>query len=259
MPKKGNKTHRVVKVDAGQSADDTGRSNALSLYRRRFKARPRRMARIHRRRRIARPTRVVRPKWSNAMAQTKLYKFKYADTGFNISTTGTIGSVGQHVFTGNGMYDPDVTGAGVQPYQFDSLVTAQAFAYYTCFASKIKVTFYKSTPADNIVFTVVPCAAASLAYVNQDDLRVMPYARQKRMADNYRQITTIVNYCTYNKMRPVPVENVSNGTYNANPTLQWYWHIVADTNAQGTDEDILFDVEITYYVKLSRSNNADES
>ena len=49
----------------------------------------------------------------------------------------------------NSLYDPDLTGAGSQPYLFDQLVTSQdgtgLYQRYTVFASKISVTFYQQT------------------------------------------------------------------------------------------------------------------
>ena len=193
------------------------------------------------------------------MAQSKLYKFKYADTGFDVATSGSTGTVGHHVFSGNSIFDPDVTGVGVQPYQYDALLNTTAFGYYLVYASKIKVTFYKSDPADNVVLTLVPSNVPALSYVNQDDLRVLPYSRQARMADHHGQISTIKNYCSFMKLRRIAPNSDAMGSFNSNPAARWYWHVFTDSNALATDVACFIDVEITYYCRLSRIDDANES
>lgn len=62
-------------------------------------------------------------------------KLRYTDTIFLNPTTG---SVATHWFSANGLFDPDITGAGHQPLGFDQYMTM--YDHYKVLGSKINVT-----------------------------------------------------------------------------------------------------------------------
>lgn len=61
-------------------------------------------------------------------------RFRYSD--FDIPLISTFGSLVGHAFCANGCYDPDITGAGHQPYGWDQW--APYFSQYVVTGSKIK-------------------------------------------------------------------------------------------------------------------------
>lgn len=64
--------------------------------------------------------------------------FRYAER-VTISGNAVEGSLGTHVFSANGAYDPNVTGVGNQPRGFDELMAL--YDQYTVVKSKIEVRF----------------------------------------------------------------------------------------------------------------------
>lgn len=59
---------------------------------------------------------------------------KYATS---VSVASTIGAVNSHLFSCNGMYDPDITSTGHQPLYFDQLMAI--YDHYTVIGSKLRV------------------------------------------------------------------------------------------------------------------------
>lgn len=78
--------------------------------------------------------------------RSKLVKLRYVD---QITINPASGINGVHVFSANGMYDPDVTGIGHQPANFDKWM--KNYDHYTVVGSKIRVMY---TPS--ITTTVIP-------------------------------------------------------------------------------------------------------
>ena len=57
-----------------------------------------------------------------------------------------IGGITSHVFSTNGMYDCNITGAGHQPHGFDQMMVG--YDHYTVLGSKIKVTWTPETASE---------------------------------------------------------------------------------------------------------------
>lgn len=74
-------------------------------------------------------------------------KFRYQDV-VSINP-GAGGTAGVHVFSANGMYDPDVTSTGHQPRGFDQLMAM--YDHYVVIGAKITVEFVSPT-YDNLVW-----------------------------------------------------------------------------------------------------------
>ncbi len=78
-------------------------------------------------------------------------RLRYFTTATLSSTSGAVAS---HVFSANGLYDPDITGTGHQPAGYDQVMLS--YEHYTVLRSKITATFHNNTS------TVAPTAAVSL-------------------------------------------------------------------------------------------------
>jgi len=73
--------------------------------------------------------------WRPLPMSSRPIKFKYfAEVGLNAAA----GALVDYVFSANGMYDPDITSTGHQPYAFDTMMSM--YNHYTVIGSKIKVT-----------------------------------------------------------------------------------------------------------------------
>lgn len=77
----------------------------------------------------------------------------------NVSmTAATLGTITYQDVTVNGMYDPDVTGAGHQPYYFDQYMAL--YDHYTVIGAKIKLRFIPSTTNEDAAYVGI--------YLNDD-------------------------------------------------------------------------------------------
>lgn len=226
---------------------------------------PRAVGAVRRYARRGRSARSFRSRWSDPLSQSKSVKFQYADTGFAISTQGTLGIFGTQVFRGNSVFDPHESGVGVQPYGYDALCNATNYGITRVVASRIEVTFYPlSDPTEfinNVVFTIVPSIASALTYTSTDDLRVMPHAKQMHWSE-VRAPVKMVSYCTNRQIFGCAVPDADAAeaaNWNSTPPSKWRWHVFADSTASQEDVDIMCDVKITYYTQLVRIDDQDES
>jgi hypothetical protein len=73
----------------------------------------------------------------------------------NVTLTSTVGVVATHVFSANGLFDPDVTSTGHQPMGFDQLMLS--YEHYTVTNAHITCTFKNLTTSNpNVSISVQP-------------------------------------------------------------------------------------------------------
>lgn len=212
----------------------------------------------YRRRSIPR-TLALRSKWERPEAQTGLVRFRYADQGFDASTTVGNSYRSTYNFRGNGPYDPDSTGVGVQPYGWD--YKSGAFTDVMVYASKITVRWnIADNSAREVVCTILPLIVQAPTSIDSADVRQIPKHRQTRLAgvSGITRRNTQTSYCS-TKFFYKYTDTTLDGTFSAVPGQQWFWHVIADTAALGVEVAIYFDVEITYYCRLSKQTTYNES
>jgi len=97
-----------------------------------------------RRRFMGSPT-IKFPSYTADLPTKKYAKLKYC----MVSSLGAaIAAPGVHEFRANGMYDPDVTYVGHQPYGFDQLMAK--YNHYVVLKSKIKICIVATTEIDSV-------------------------------------------------------------------------------------------------------------
>lgn len=73
----------------------------------------------------------------------------------NITLSSTVGAVATHVFSANGLFDPDITSTGHQPMGFDQLMLS--YEHYTVTNAHILVSFKNTTTSNpNVSISVQP-------------------------------------------------------------------------------------------------------
>lgn len=217
-----------------------------------------------RRTRKSGPVRTLRTKWKNPIPQNSMYRFKYVDNGFTGSLA--IGNVYRYYyrFVGNGCYDPDNTGAGVQPYGFDQVSALFPSGTYRVTGSSITINYaIKGNTGSQIKVFVIPSRQQTLTYTDVSDLRTIPYAKYS-LTDKVAGIgrkNWIKSYCSTSKLRRnFSVTDAGWGAlFTTNPTLTWFWHVYFDGSDAGEDVIILFDVKIVYYTRVCRVDDVNES
>lgn len=208
----------------------------------------------------------VRPSWKNPLPNSGFFKFKYQDSGF-LATTNAITYLTDYIFQGNSLFDPDYTGVGVQPYGFDQLCGAGVpFQRYIVYASKIKV-YPHFMDEDSVCRAVRWCVYPSISgsgatYREFEDLtsQIFPHKAlvMNEVSDQRQNLSCYVS--TKNIYRNQTLVETQDGAYyNGNPSNQWFWVVNTNSVLQGASVDLLFDVKITYYCKLAKTNNLNES
>lgn len=234
------------------------RRNPRSRYTRTVRRAAKRVAR----RNIPRPL-ALRSKWENPLSQTRMVKFKYSDTAFDMSTALGNGYNAAYTFRLNSLFDPDLTGVGVQPYGYDQM--SGLFGYYRVYASKITVRPFitDASQVRKVIVSVFPHYASNPSYVDASDLRVTPFSRQKTLSsvEGITRHNYLTKYISVRKL--LRGEGASEQDYTAavgaNPVRAVYWKVYVNTNDIAQAVGVQMDVDITYYCKLWKSDTVNES
>ena len=236
----------------------TRRVRAPRRSRARVPARTSQVARVYRRPRARRASRPVTARWSNPMALARNVKFHYADSGFPL-TTGIAGAV-TSIAHASGCYDPYITGVGVQPYEWDTLMSTATYNRYIVYGCKITARFYFTGAPNTVICSVLFSPLAAVTYKGTDDLRVNPNCRQVTMNEVSKGTATITMY------RPIqsithrdPSEFIAPFTANPSFTGLAYMHIFADSSNMAAPVAVGVDVDIIYYCRIVRDDTANES
>jgi len=171
----------------------------------------------------------------------------------SLTTTGAF----SYAFSGNGLFDPDVTGTGGQPANFDDW--SALYSRYRVWGSRLKVNIVPNVNAtDPTIWVIGPAhVSTAISLATQPDFQAQPYT-QARVLTLY---TTGEPRCTF-------TQNMTTSKYlglsqtefegrddlaaltSANPAKQWYWKITA-TNVDTTGTtDLCINVEIDYDVEF---------
>lgn len=159
--------------------------------------------------------------------------------------TGATGQLSNYLFSCNGMYDPNITGTGHQPYYFDQLTAL--YDHYCVIGSKLKLRVAKSD------VTTVPCTVG--VYINDDTTATtslttaMEYSSGRHLVlTTSNQKASITRKWSAKKYfgKSVLANTDLQGTSAANPSEQSFFNfwVSSETNIQQTS--VLIDVEITY-------------
>jgi len=217
-----------------------------------------------RRRKYSKVSRKRSP-WLPGTTVSPFRKFAYNDEDFTVSLS-SITTPSWRLFRGNSLYDPDYTGVGVQPYGLDQLCPI-FFTSYNVRSSKITiypVVNSANTPMFKVV--VVPFRETTIPYTEFTDVMRLPHARSIRFGSLSNQTGRAPKVSSYVSTRQVLGKEEANspnaiGYYGGNPTETWYWYIFFYNNeyATSTPDVVHFDVKITYYTKLERQVQINES
>jgi hypothetical protein len=176
--------------------------------------------------------------------------------------TSTIGSTVQQVFSGNGLFDPDITGAGGQPLGFDQW--AALYQKYRVLASCIEVSVLTPSAAANgnaLDYMLITPVSDASAFTTFEAGAAQPYA--KSWVNN--GITGTKVFVPFSSsMETSLILGVSKATVlsddelnapvTANPSNQWYWNVSA-RSADGTSTSSMYLlVTLSYLVDFWERN-----
>lgn len=226
-----------------------------------------------RRRKPKKPTRKRRYKSNRMVKYTgqgltksypvgKTFKFRtrYVETLVSINP-GAGGTADSHVFSMNGLFDPDITGAGHQPLGFDQLVGTM-YNHYTVIGSRARIT---ATNTDSTYAQTLVAHLKDTATVSTDISQVIENGlcrwTQLGTAQAGNSTKTLVLNCSPTKFfgRKVLQDDVFRGDSSSNPSEQVYLHITgAPVNAVDS-ADMRLSVEIEYIAILTEPRELTQS
>lgn len=172
--------------------------------RRRNMGRRRRTNRRGMQRRQRRTRRYVQP-----VPQRFYTKLRYAFTGQQLVLTA--GAINRQSWAANGLFDPDVSGAGHQPYYFDQL--SAMYRRYQVYGVKIQIWAQSNTGADGKpIYMTLWAQPSGDAVVNNPDQMVELFGSKTTILGAGEQPRYISKYWKCHQ-----IYNVSKRNYNADP------------------------------------------
>lgn len=196
----------------------------------------RKYRRTRRRRRRTRRYR-RKPKMSVQKPLGDKFKFvtRYVENNFSVNPG--LGGTGVHVFSANGLYDPNITGIGHQPIGFDQIMPM--YDHYTVIASKISVWFQNE---DSSYAQTVGIAIKDSATAISDVRRYIENGnctyKNLSAAGDASDRCTLSKKCSIARFlgRPNSLsEDDLRGTDAANPVEQVYFHVFASPIVTSAD------------------------
>jgi len=132
-----------------------------------------------------------------------------------------------HVFIANGLYDPDITGTGIQPMGFDQMMVF--YEHYTVFNARITVTFRNfSANTSPIVFlaargdlTNIPDPVTVMETGNCISTQLMPGG----VTGSLKELKLSVRVGSFLGIDDLMDSNVVRGDISSNPTEGVYFHV----------------------------------
>lgn len=220
----------------------------MAFRRRTTNRRPRRKARRPRRKTRARPNRTM----SRPLGDKLKINTRYVELAVVLSP-GVAGVAGTHIFSANGLFDPNITGTGHQPIGFDE--TMAMFDHYTVIGTKIRVEFLNMDPTNQMIcgITLVDSSSAN------PDIRVQIENGQTR----YKQLgphgeandkMTIRHTASPSRFlgRPnIMSEDDLRGSASANPVEQLFFHVWAAPNSSVDATTVECLVQLDYIAILT--------
>lgn len=154
----------------------------------------------------------------------------------------------------NGIFDPDFTGTGHQPYGYDQWKTF--YNKSTVFASSIKVRVSCNSAGSNYQFVVFPTITQPLPTAFNTSVsatREIPYCKWSQGTQS-TQAKQIRHYATTHGIFGVPKRKITDEAdyteTNTNVALPAFWYIMAQNCDEITNTSFTIQYEVTYYVQF---------
>jgi len=173
-------------------------------------------------------------KASLGMGFPKMLKMthKYVDT---VALSSTLGVINFYSFSTNGMFDPNISGTGHQPYYFDQL--SAIYDHYCVIGSKIKFTVINSgntDPAYGLATFVDDDTTTTATTLDEVVERQTGKLVKVAPANNTRTLTLTETWSAKKYFGKDPLDNDElQGTIAANPVEQSYFKIAVQANSTG--------------------------
>lgn len=183
-----------------------------------------------------------------ALAVRRTCKIPY----FTLATiSGGAGTAGAYVFSANGVYDPDITGAGHQTMAFDQMMTF--YEHYTVTTCAVTLNAVNSSAANPITVGLMvspdTTVLTDITQLNENGLLC------KRMlapfgSNNMATLHIEVDVAKVNGRKSIIGDDLYRGDSASNPTEQTYIHAFNYSSA-GAAVSTTFEVYLEYTVTFT--------
>lgn len=192
-----------------------------------------------RRRRKRRKTQLV--KQPGMLGKTFKQKFRYVT---RISMDPGTGTAATHVFSCNGLYDPDITGTGHQPIGFDQIMGF--YNHYTVIGAKMRATFVSqsTSPISGSSLCAIAVKGDTTPVTDPETILEHGGANYKICTSgNASQKVVLTKSVSLSKFlgQKVLQEDNNAGTASANPLEGVYFHLI-NSGLLGTEDPLALNV-----------------
>lgn len=216
--------------------------------------------RRRRRRRPARAKRATIPR--TPFGNTKIVRHKYVTS--QITLTSGLTTPATYVYRANGMYDPDHTGVGHQPFFYDQM--SNIFHHWTVIGFRIKVTARQNANTTTCFAIMLDADSNAVADLTALNTRIEQGTCVKKLMNGANQatptsITTLSYKCNPNKFLGVsnPMSSsIIRGSVAADPAELAYCKLVC-APLEAAAASISCFVEIEYIAVWSEPKNGNQS
>lgn len=158
------------------------------------------------------------------------------------------GLAGTHVFSANGLFDPDITGVGHQPLGFDQIMAF--YNHYTVTASRVYVSMRNNDTSNRQICGVSRTGAQTFP---ADPERIIEngncnykYLSPAGNEGDYAELTLATNIGYFLGRKSVLSDNECKGSVSANPAEQVYFTVWAAPDASVDSAIVSCGVVIEY-------------
>lgn len=180
----------------------------------------------------------------------------------SLSGAGAV-SFNAYIYRGNSIFDPNFTGVGHQPLGHDQW---QAFyRRYRVIGSRVDIKFLASSAAaENLVGMLVPLNTSTVLS-NAEDYMEAAYSKNCNIGQSTSNgVGELSMYMAVNKIRGGPhnlvrYEEDYGALFGANPSKEFFWHIVVRAVDGSLTWTCDYAVDVTYYVEMFDRQSLDQS
>lgn len=175
---------------------------------------------------------------------------RYFDKGYTLAIPAA-GQLARHVFSANGLYDPDITGVGHQVLGFDQMMLM--FDHYTVIGSRIRVDFWNKDPSNSIMVGIGlnDDASPSLNPIVAVENGNMKYKQLSPFGAGMGARTTMtlkVNPAKFlGRSKPMSDPDLK-GSISANPNEGVFYYVWAADTASDDPTTVEFSATLEYQV-----------
>jgi len=165
----------------------------------------------------------------------------------------------EYVFTGNGLYDPDVTSTGSQPAGYDEW--SLFYSRYRGLGASITVKFINNSATIGTYVSVL-ATPVSTGVSTVTDAACQPYCVWGRVgAETGNNVLTLKMSMSSGKIfgQNIQYDDLFAAATSANPSRLWYYIINCSTADATTNLDMEYVVVINYSVKFWSRISLDRS